>query len=118
MKVYIKQNRFLNNAEITEEEIQELLADGFQEVEVDDKYADCTFLDFDNWATFNVKKYNARHKKQKDEEYVAKVVELIRQRYSINDEFAILRQRDTKPTEFAEYNAYVEECKAEAKKGE
>ena len=115
MKVYIKQNRFLNNAEITEEEIQELLNDGFKEIELNDKYADCTFLDFDNWQTFNVGKYNARHEMQKDDEYVAKVVELIRKRYSINDELAILRQRDVKPEEFDEYNTYVEECKAEAK---
>lgn len=37
----------------------------------------------------------------------------IRARYSISDELAILRQRDTKPSEFAEYNAFVEQCKAE-----
>lgn len=39
----------------------------------------------------------------------------IRAKYSISQEFAILRQRDTKPDEFAEYNAYCEQCKAEAK---
>lgn len=39
----------------------------------------------------------------------------IRARYTISQEFAILRQRDTKPEEFAEYNAYCEQCKAEAK---
>lgn len=39
----------------------------------------------------------------------------IRARYSISQEFAILRQRDTKPDEFNEYNAYCEQCKAEAK---
>lgn len=43
------------------------------------------------------------------------VVDKIREKYSIDDEFAILRQRDTKPEEFAEYNAYCEACKAEAK---
>ena len=48
-------------------------------------------------------------------DYKAKVVELIRQRYSIDDETAILRQRDTKPEEFAAYNTYAEECKAEAR---
>ena len=40
----------------------------------------------------------------------------IRKKYSINAELAILRQRDTKPAEFAEYNAFVEQCKAKAKK--
>ncbi len=39
----------------------------------------------------------------------------IRARYTVSQEFAILRQRDTKPNEFAEYNAYCEQCKAEAK---
>lgn len=39
----------------------------------------------------------------------------IRERYSLSAELAILRQRDTKPEEFAEYNAYAEECKARAK---
>lgn len=44
------------------------------------------------------------------------LVELkIRTRYTISDELALLRQRDTKPLEFAEYNAYCEQCKAEAK---
>ena len=43
------------------------------------------------------------------------VSEKIRKRYSINAELAILRQRDEKPEEFAEYNAYAEQCKVEAK---
>ncbi len=47
--------------------------------------------------------------------YEARVVELIRIRYSVDDELAILRQRDTKPDEFAEYNAYCEQCKTQAK---
>lgn len=40
---------------------------------------------------------------------------LIRKRYTMSNEFAILRQKDTKPEEFAAYNAYVEDCKAAAK---
>lgn len=39
----------------------------------------------------------------------------IREKYSISAEFAILRQRDTKPEEFSEYNEYAEQCKAKAK---
>lgn len=44
----------------------------------------------------------------------------IRKRYSASAEFAILRQRDEKPSEYAEYFAYCEECKAfvKAKKAE
>ena len=47
--------------------------------------------------------------------YEERVVELIRQQYSIDDELAILRQRDSKPEEFTEYYTYVEECKNQAK---
>lgn len=47
--------------------------------------------------------------------YEERVVELIRAKYSVDDELAILRQRDTKVEEFAEYNAYCEECKKQAK---
>lgn len=36
----------------------------------------------------------------------------IRKRYTVSQEFAILRQRDEKPEEYAEYYAYCEECKA------
>lgn len=43
------------------------------------------------------------------------VSEKIRQRYSINAELAILRQRDGKPEEFEEYNTYAEQCKQEAR---
>ena len=44
----------------------------------------------------------------------------IRKRYSVSQEFAILRQRDEKPEEYAAYFAYCEECKAfvKAKKKE
>lgn len=47
--------------------------------------------------------------------YEERVVELIRLRYSIDAELAIQRQRDSKPEEFAEYNAYCEVCKTQAK---
>ena len=43
----------------------------------------------------------------------------IREKYTASQEFAILRQRDEKPTEYQEYYAYCEECKAfvKTKKG-
>lgn len=50
-----------------------------------------------------------------EQRYQQRVIELIRQKYSQDDEFSILRQRDTKPEEFQEYNAYVEACKEQAK---
>lgn len=36
----------------------------------------------------------------------------IRKRYTESQEFAILRQKDEKPEEYAEYYKYCEECKA------
>ena len=42
-------------------------------------------------------------------------VELIRRRYTINDELAIQRQREEKPEEFAQYFAYCEACKQKAR---
>ena len=49
--------------------------------------------------------------------YEQRVVDRIREKYSIDDELAMLRQRDTKPEEFAEYNAFVEKIKAEERGG-
>lgn len=53
--------------------------------------------------------------KRKEEKYPVLVEHFIREKYSLSAELAILRQRDTKPEEFAEYNAYAEECKERAK---
>lgn len=50
-----------------------------------------------------------------ESDYIEEVERLIRKRYSVSAELAILRQRDVKPEEFAEYNAYAEECKRKAK---
>lgn len=47
--------------------------------------------------------------------YEARVEALIRERYTVSDELAILRQRDTKPAEFDVYNAFCEACKRRAK---
>ncbi len=42
-----------------------------------------------------------------------RVIARVREVYSVDDELAILRQRDTKPQEFAQYNAFVEQVKTE-----
>lgn len=47
--------------------------------------------------------------------YEQQVVAKIRERYSVDDELAMLRQRDTKPDEFDAYNAYAEACKMSVK---
>ncbi len=43
------------------------------------------------------------------------VEHFIEQRYNVKQEIAINRQRDEKPTQWQEYNAYCEECKRVAK---
>ena len=43
------------------------------------------------------------------------VEHLIEQRYNVKQEIAINRQRDEKPIQWQEYNAYCEECKRVAK---
>lgn len=45
--------------------------------------------------------------------YEERVVSRIREVYSVDDELAILRQRDTKAEEFREYNRVVEAIKVE-----
>ena len=49
--------------------------------------------------------------------YEQRVVARIRERYSVDDELAILRQRDSKPEEFSAYNRFVEQIKAEEREG-
>ena len=53
--------------------------------------------------------------KYTDAEYSERVNALIRERYDESRELSILRQRDDKPTEFAEYYTYCENCKKRAK---
>lgn len=61
------------------------------------------------------KKNKEVNPKSWEELYEHLIIAKIRTRYSVNQELAILRQRDTKAEEFAEYNAYVEQCKREIK---
>ena len=48
-------------------------------------------------------------------DYEKFVEDLIRVKYSVSNELAILRQKETKPDEFKEYYEYAEQCKAAAK---
>ena len=63
----------------------------------------------------SIEKRLSRLNGTQESDYIAYVDELVRKRYSLSAELAILRQRDVKPEEFAAYNAYAEECKARAK---
>lgn len=47
--------------------------------------------------------------------YDEQVNSLIRARYSLSEELAILRQRDDKPEEYKAYYDYCEQCKTEVK---
>lgn len=47
--------------------------------------------------------------------YEELVETFIRERYSVSDELALLRQRDVKKEEFDAYYAFCEECKVRAK---
>lgn len=53
--------------------------------------------------------------KQDGKVYEKLVESLIRKRYSVSAELAILRQKDTKQAEYIAYDKYAEECKKEAK---
>lgn len=48
-------------------------------------------------------------------QYIERVRSRIHERYSIDDEMALVRQRDTKPEEFKAYDEYCEKCKADVK---
>lgn len=50
-----------------------------------------------------------------DSLYENEVNRLIRKKYSLSNELAILRKRDESPDEFAEYTTYAEECKKAVK---
>ena len=125
--LYMDKNIFSRTQEVQDEngniEIVPMFTDeelaqppyNYTKVEIDDKYSDCQASDFDKDLTFNLEKYNARKQKQDNDEYENKIVALIRKKYNVNQELAILRQRDTKPEEFAEYNEYVEKCKEQVK---
>jgi hypothetical protein len=53
----------------------------------------------------------------KQQQYKTRVVELIRQKYSVNDEYGVLNKgiADASDADYVAYRAYVAECKAKAK---
>ena len=112
-EVFVSQNE--EKIERITETYDNYIENGFVKIELDEKYKDCNYFDFNDDLTFSVEKYNARKQAIANEEYENKIVSLIRKKYNINQELAILRQRDTKPLEFKEYNAYVEQCKEQVK---
>lgn len=59
-------------------------------------------------TTITFKRYSSKS-------YEQVVEDLIRLKYSVSGELAILRQQSTKVSEYQEYYSYCEECKAYAK---
>ena len=87
----------------------------FNKITIEDEFADCEASDFNDDLTFNTIKYNERKTKELTMKYENMIVNEIRKKYSLNQELAILRQRDSKFYEYQEYFEYVEQCKAKAK---
>lgn len=48
-------------------------------------------------------------------DYEVLVERFIRESYTISEELAVQRQRDSKPEEFKAYNDYCESCKCKAR---
>ena len=73
-----------------------------------------------NWTERDMTEAEITREREEQENlakvYAERVSELIRLRYSIDDELALSRQRETKKQEFEKYFAYCEECKTRAKK--
>ena len=125
--LYIDKDIYSRTQEVQDEQgnitIQPLFSDetlskppyNYTKVEIDDKYSDCQASGFNDDLTFSIEKYNARKQDIANDEYENKVVALIRKKYNVNQELAILRQRDTKPLEYQEYYDYVEQCKKQVK---
>lgn len=87
----------------------------FRKITIEDGFADCEASDFNDDLTFNTIKYSERKSKELTIKYENMIVNEIRKKYSLNQELAILRQRDSKFYEYQEYFDYVEQCKAKAK---
>lgn len=113
-EIFINYNKRFSDGEITAEPYN------YQIVLVPDDidlsviaYSD--FDSLDGKYSFNTSKFNLRIQAEKEKEtiynYKTQIDELIREKYSINDEIAILRQRDTKSKEFNEYFEFVENIK-------
>ena len=99
MKQYIKENKVKFRNDII------LVRNGVQVINPSED-----MILSDGWYEFVAPE--AEHCMQTYEE---RVEQLIREKYSVSQELAIQRQRETKPEEFEEYFDYCEECKTKSK---
>lgn len=93
--------------EYTDEEVEALFAAAFEQ--------NAVIKDVDGVPTLVKREEPKLTPEQIREKYESEVNERIREKYTLSQELAILRQRDTKPEEYAAYNEYCETCKAQAK---
>lgn len=76
----------------------------------------CTMLHGETISDFvEVNELPSEDKQFDEEAYKHRVQLKIHERYSLDDEIALLRQKDKKPQEYAEYEQFTEACKAEVK---
>lgn len=95
---------------------QEPAGDGYRYIKTYEQMEDCILQSWTREAIISqedvvVENYIPDY----ETEYKEIVKQLIRQKYTAEDEFGLLRQKFLKPKEFAEYDKYVEQCKIQAK---
>ncbi len=98
----------------TWKEIQEDY-DGNGEIVAKEVEKSRTYFTCDLVAKFRPQPTLEQIEKLKQLEYEKLVESLIRQKYNLSNELAILRQATTKVDEFKAYNEYAEKCKNQAK---
>lgn len=100
---------YIKNNEIREQRAIEIVKDGYRTFNPSHEQ-----IIADGWEVYTPPVREAVEVPL-EEQYKQRIIELVREEYSVDDELAILRQRDTKIDEFNVYNSFVEECKQQAK---
>lgn len=76
MIIYIKKGLFAKNTDISESYYEK---NQFKKVDIDDKYKDCVYSDFDNNLDFNVEKYYIRKQKEINQNRIAEIQQRLKQ---------------------------------------
>lgn len=93
--------------EYTDEEVQAMFREAFEKGGI--------IVDKEGEPTITIPDTPQLTDEERQAAYENYVNSLIREKYTLSQELAILRQKDTKPEEYNAYNAYCEMCKIEAK---
>lgn len=119
MKIAIRSNEvYINYAERFTDSVIQSAPYNYKVVEVGNIPEDCIYGDFDivgSTYIFNQTKYDSRKRADIQYLYEQRVVELIRQKYTINDEFKVHREKEENPEQYEAYKQYVQQCKVQAK---